>query len=64
MFLNGLGAFVTGITVIVVLFAKFVEGAWITLLLVPALILIDAHRAAALPPGGRGHRSGRADPGT
>ena len=40
MFLNGLGAFVTGITVIVVLFAKFLEGAWITLLLVPALILM------------------------
>ena len=32
---NGLGAFVTGITVIVVLVAKFVEGAWITLLFIP-----------------------------
>ena len=35
---NGLGAVVTGITVIVVLVAKFVEGAWITLLFIPLLI--------------------------
>jgi amino acid transporter len=35
---NGLGAFVTGITVIVVLVAKFVEGAWITLLFIPLTI--------------------------
>lgn len=36
---NGLGAIVTGITVLVVLVAKFVEGAWITLLFIPLLIL-------------------------
>ncbi len=36
---NGLGAFVTGVTVIVVLFAKFVEGAWITLLFIPLTIV-------------------------
>ena len=35
---NGLGAFVTGITVCVVLLAKFVEGAWITLLFIPLLV--------------------------
>jgi amino acid transporter len=35
---NGLGAFVTGVTVIVVLVAKFVEGAWITLLFIPLTI--------------------------
>jgi hypothetical protein len=35
---NGLGGFVTGITVIVVLVAKFAEGAWITLLFIPLLI--------------------------
>ena len=33
---NGLGAIVTGITTLVVLVAKFVEGAWITLLFIPA----------------------------
>jgi len=36
---NGFGAFVTGITVVVVLVAKFVEGAWITLLFIPLMIL-------------------------
>jgi amino acid transporter len=36
---NGLGALVTGITTGVVLVAKFVEGAWITLLFVPLTIL-------------------------
>jgi len=38
MLLNGLGALATGITTAVVLVAKFVDGAWITVLLVPALI--------------------------
>jgi amino acid transporter len=37
-FVNGLGAFVTGITVIVVLVAKFAQGAWITLLFIPLTI--------------------------
>jgi amino acid transporter len=35
---NGLGAFVTGVTVIVVLVAKFADGAWITLLFIPLTI--------------------------
>jgi amino acid transporter len=38
-FVNGLGAFVTGTTTIVVLVAKFVEGAWITLLFIPLTIV-------------------------
>jgi amino acid transporter len=37
-FVNGLGALVTGITTCVVLVAKFVEGAWITLLFIPLTI--------------------------
>ncbi|MDQ6666349.1 MAG: APC family permease, partial [Acidobacteriota bacterium] len=40
MMLNGLGAVATGITVAVVLVAKFVEGAWITVLLIPAMIFL------------------------
>jgi hypothetical protein len=40
MFVNGLGALATGLTVIIVLIAKFTEGAWITLLLIPGLILM------------------------
>src|ERR1700674_5017681 len=44
-FVNGLGAFVTGITVIVVLIAKFTEGAWITVIFIPLLIFLF-HRVA------------------
>jgi amino acid transporter len=40
MFVNGLGAVATGITTVVVLVAKFVEGAWITALLVAAMVLL------------------------
>jgi amino acid transporter len=42
MFANGLGAVATGITVVVVLLAKFTEGAWITALLV-ALMIVFMH---------------------
>jgi amino acid transporter len=37
---NGLGGFVTGITVVVVLVAKFAEGAWITVIFIPLLIFL------------------------
>jgi hypothetical protein len=40
LFVNGLGAVATGITAVVVLVAKFVEGAWITALLIAAMILL------------------------
>ena len=40
MFVNGLGAVATGITVIVVLLAKFVEGAWITAVLIALIIVL------------------------
>jgi hypothetical protein len=36
---NGIGGLVTGITTAVVLLAKFVEGAWITLLFIPMTIV-------------------------
>jgi amino acid transporter len=39
MFLNGLGALATAVTVAVVLIAKFTEGAWITVLLIPVMML-------------------------
>jgi amino acid transporter len=39
MIINGVGAFATGVTLIVVLVAKFTEGAWITAILIPALII-------------------------
>jgi|SRR5579883_448788 amino acid transporter len=37
---NGLGAFVTGVTVVVVLVAKFVEGAWLTILFIPLTLVL------------------------
>jgi len=40
MIVNGVGALATGITLVVVLVAKFTEGAWITAILVPALIVM------------------------
>jgi len=41
-FVNAVGALATGITLFVVLIAKFLDGAWITAILVPALILVMA----------------------
>lgn len=38
MMVNGLGGVATGITTAVVLVAKFIDGAWITVLLIPLLI--------------------------
>jgi amino acid transporter len=38
MFVNGLGATATGITLLVVLVAKFIAGAWITVLLIPTML--------------------------
>ncbi|HSJ89145.1 MAG TPA: APC family permease [Anaerolineales bacterium] len=35
---NGLGAFATGVTLIVVGITKFLEGAWITVILIPVLV--------------------------
>ena len=42
MVINGLGAVATGITLLVVLVAKFSEGAWITAILIPSLIVVMA----------------------
>jgi len=38
--INGIGAIATGITTLVVLVAKFSTGAWVTALLIPAIILL------------------------
>jgi amino acid transporter len=40
MFINGLGAFATGLTLCVVIVAKFIEGAWITVVAIPGLIML------------------------
>ena len=39
MFINGLGALATGITVVVIVVAKFAAGAWVVVLLLPALLV-------------------------
>jgi amino acid transporter len=38
MIISGVGAVATGITLVVILCAKFLEGAWITILLMPLLL--------------------------
>ena len=40
MLVNGVGAVATAITVLVVTVAKFVEGAWVTVLLIPGMIVL------------------------
>jgi amino acid transporter len=40
MIANGLGALATGVTLIVVGITKFLEGAWITVILIPVLVLM------------------------
>ncbi|ADV84713.1 APC family permease [Terriglobus saanensis] len=40
MFVNGIGAVATGITLLVVLVAKFTEGAWMIAVLIPVLVLL------------------------
>ncbi len=38
-FINGVGALATGITVLVIVAAKFTQGAWVVVLLLPAAVL-------------------------
>jgi amino acid transporter len=40
MMINGIGSFVTGLTTCVVIVAKFTEGAWLTVLAIPGLVLL------------------------
>ncbi|HEV2438999.1 MAG TPA: APC family permease [bacterium] len=46
MFVNGLGAAATAVTVVVVMVAKFAAGAWVTVLLIPAIValMVGIHR--------------------
>jgi amino acid transporter len=39
IFINGLGALATGLTLLVIVVAKFAEGAWVVVLLLPAALL-------------------------
>ncbi len=42
MFVNGLGAAATATTVVVVTVAKFIDGAWVTALLIPTIMIVMA----------------------
>jgi amino acid transporter len=46
IFINGFGALATGITLCIVIVAKFTQGAWVTVLLIPSLIfvMVSIHR--------------------
>ena len=46
MLINGVGALTTGITVGIVLSAKFMEGAWVVVILMPAMLvlMVGVHR--------------------
>jgi amino acid transporter len=39
MLVNGLGALATGLTLVVIIVAKFMEGAWVVVLLLPLLLI-------------------------
>jgi amino acid transporter len=39
-FINGLGAFVTALTLVVISISKFREGAWISILVIPLLVIL------------------------
>ncbi len=39
-FFNGLGALATGATVLIVAFSKFTSGAWITVLVIPVIVVL------------------------
>jgi amino acid transporter len=40
MFLNGTGAICTSLALAIIIVAKFIEGAWVTLIIVPGLVLL------------------------
>jgi amino acid transporter len=39
-FINGIGALATTVTLVVVSFSKFLEGAWIVIVLIPTIVLV------------------------
>ncbi|MBN1453983.1 MAG: APC family permease [Anaerolineales bacterium] len=53
-FLNGFGALATAATVLIIGFSKFLEGAWITILLIPALVVLFSRIRTHYREVGRG----------
>ena len=52
MAINAAGAVSTGVTLVVVLVSKFLEGAWVMILLIPGLLLLFYSVRSSLPEGG------------
>jgi hypothetical protein len=42
MIVNGIGALATGLTLLVILVAKFMDGAWVVVILIPAILIFMA----------------------
>jgi amino acid transporter len=42
MIVNGIGALATGLTLVVILVAKFIDGAWVVVLLIPTILIFMA----------------------
>ncbi|QXC59702.1 APC family permease [Aquihabitans sp. G128] len=40
LFINGLGCFMTGVVLVVVIVSKFTEGAWIPVVIIPAIVAL------------------------
>jgi amino acid transporter len=60
--INGLGAVMTGAVVLVLVFTKFTEGAWVVLLAIPAMIVIFARIESYYDQVGRELGLGRIPP--
>ena len=66
MAINGAGAVCTAVTLVVVLVSKFAEGAWVMILLIPALLAlftgVHRHYQSVAPPARQQRAAGRREP--
>jgi amino acid transporter len=60
--INATGSAMTGIAVLVLLFSKFLEGAWVVVVAVPALIWLFSHTESYYAEVGRELKLGRTPP--
>jgi hypothetical protein len=60
--INGVGAVMTGVVVLVLVFTKFTEGAWVVLLAIPVMIVLFARIESYYEEVGRELRLGHTPP--
>jgi amino acid transporter len=60
--INATGAVMTAVAVVVLLFSKFLEGAWVVVVTVPAMMWLFAHTEAYYAEVGRELKLGRTPP--